>query len=133
MNNNLKKIIERSGLDVDNLNTNDFNNFIKEFIDECIVVMSEKDYHGEWLGEEIKNHFNINTIRLPANDLTGFLIKEFGGEIIFRVYNNDKTFIDYNIAHNDLEVKILSKDAYIYKNGDNYILDYSPEVLDISK
>jgi hypothetical protein len=33
--------------------------FAKLIVEECIEVMSRNDYHGEWLGEKIKEHFGI--------------------------------------------------------------------------
>lgn len=35
--------------------------FAKLIIQESIKVMMEHDYHGEWLGEKIKEHFGINS------------------------------------------------------------------------
>ena len=33
--------------------------FARLIIEESIRVMKEHDYHGEWLGEKIKEHFGI--------------------------------------------------------------------------
>ena len=33
--------------------------FTNLIIQECISVMVENGYHGEWLGEKIKEHFGI--------------------------------------------------------------------------
>jgi hypothetical protein len=131
MNKNLQKVLDRAELNIDSIDRNSFDRFVKEFINECIYVMSDNDYHGEWLGEQIKSHFNIETLRLPAKNLSGILIRGVDGEMIFRVYNNDETFLDYSIAHSDLEVRIISDDATLYHSGSNYVLDYSPEVLGI--
>jgi len=38
----------------------DYVKFANLIIEESITVMVEKDYHGEWLGEEIKKHFKLN-------------------------------------------------------------------------
>lgn len=39
--------------------------FIEKFsellINESIKVMTENDYHGEWLGEKLKEYFGIKT------------------------------------------------------------------------
>jgi hypothetical protein len=34
--------------------------FVKLLIDESITVMTQHDYHGEWLGEKLKQHFSFN-------------------------------------------------------------------------
>lgn len=36
-----------------------FQKYSEMLIKECISVMVENDYHGEWLGEKIKEHFGI--------------------------------------------------------------------------
>jgi len=33
--------------------------FVEDIINESINVMTQHDYHGEWLGEKIKEHFGI--------------------------------------------------------------------------
>jgi hypothetical protein len=33
--------------------------FVKLFLDECIEVMMKNDYHGEWLGEKLKEHYGF--------------------------------------------------------------------------
>ncbi len=33
--------------------------FARLIIQESIKVMMEHDYHGEWLGEKIKEHFGV--------------------------------------------------------------------------
>lgn len=33
--------------------------FAELLLEESIQVMMQNDYHGEWLGEKIKEHFNI--------------------------------------------------------------------------
>ena len=36
-----------------------FEMFANLIIKECIKVMMENDYHGEWLGEKVKQHFEV--------------------------------------------------------------------------
>ena len=38
-----------------------FEKYSEMLIQECISVMVENDYHGEWLGEKIKEHFGIES------------------------------------------------------------------------
>ena len=33
--------------------------FAKVLIEESIKIMKENDYHGEWLGEKLKEHFGV--------------------------------------------------------------------------
>jgi|GEM_PF-5501973 len=33
--------------------------FAERVVEECIDVMKQNDYHGEWLGEKVKEHFGI--------------------------------------------------------------------------
>ena len=37
-----------------------FEKFAELIIRESIKVMVKNDYHGEWLGEKVKEHFGIN-------------------------------------------------------------------------
>ena len=69
---------------------------------------------------------------ISANKTKGSLLIT-NDEVIFRVYNKDKSFIDYNIFHNDLQIVIEDFDAYFYSDGENNILDHSPETLGIKK
>ena len=66
-------------------------------------------------------------------NLRGFLCKSFEDNFFFRTYNEDGSFVDYEICHSDLEIQILDKDAYIYtRDGKSYI-DYSPKTLGTEK
>lgn len=130
MNINLKNLITQSNFVFDQAEQENFDKFINNFVNECICVMTEKDYHGEWLGEQIKLHFGLDKITLPAKNLEGFLIKIAGTDkMMFRVYNHDHSFQDYDIAHLDLEIKILSDDACIRQSGNSAVIDYSSDVL----
>lgn len=66
----------------------------------------------------------------PAKGIRGILIRVGDGHV-FRVYNKDFTFIDYDILHYDLEIRILEDDAYFYNNELGQYLDYEP--IDESK
>jgi len=35
--------------------------FAELIVRECIDVMKQNDYHGEWLGERIKEHFGVES------------------------------------------------------------------------
>jgi hypothetical protein len=41
----------------------EFKRFAELIINESIKVMMANDYHGEWLGQKIKEHFGVDTIK----------------------------------------------------------------------
>ena len=57
--------------------------------------------------------------------------KYFGtSEYFFRVYDDDGTFADYDLRHDDLNVTIdIDSFASFYNAGDRGVLDHSPSVL----
>lgn len=67
-----------------------------------------------------------------ANGVTGCLLPGFRADSagVFRVYDKDGTFIDYDLYHSDLTVTINDTDAYFYTtdSGETY-LDHSPKTL----
>lgn len=129
MNTNIQKILETTRLNLTEEQKRSFEVFVREFIDQSVEVMCKNDYHGEWLGEKIRDHFGITESARSADGQKGFLIRTIDGELLFRVYDEDGEFIDYRITHEDLEVTITDKHAYLYRRGDSYLLDYSPDVL----
>jgi len=66
---------------------------------------------------------------IPAKGTKGFLISTKAGDFLFRVYDQDHTFIDYRIYINDVEIEITDDDAFFYKIDSKNILDYSPQTL----
>ncbi len=69
-------------------------------------------------------------ISKPANGVSGHLLQTFtDGPVVFRVYNADKTFVDYDLLHCDLCVTIVDEDAYFYNSETRQILDHSPATL----
>ena len=65
-----------------------------------------------------------------ADKTTGYLIR-VGDGLMFRVYNEDQTFTDYDIYHYDMCVTINDPDAYFYKDENTHYIDYSPQTLGI--
>ena len=61
-----------------------------------------------------------------AEGTRGFLLYIMNNVYVFRVYNEDHTFTDYDLLHSDLEVTINGDDAtfYEFEDGRN-ILDHS--------
>jgi hypothetical protein len=132
MNENIKRILEKSNLHIDPEQEKSFEQFIQNFLSESIDVMCEKDYHGEWLGEQLFDHFGLLAEGKSAADVEGFLIKTIDGETLFRLYDELGDFCDYTIAHQDLKIKIVDTEAYFYHRGEDHVLDYSPKILGIS-
>jgi len=66
--------------------------------------------------------------RVPATGAEGYILRSFDGhgQLVFRVYHDHGEFIDYDIDHTELKVKITDEDAYFY--GDK-VLDHAPETL----
>ena len=73
----------------------------------------------------------MNKIRSTqsAKGMKGFIIRVLDS-YVFRVYNEDFTFLDYDILHYDLEIQILD-DAVLYRSEFGNYLDYTP--IDESK
>lgn len=68
---------------------------------------------------------------VPAKNTTGFILWT-GENYFFRVYQEDGKFADFDIHHCDLEVNIVSDDAYFYPPNSvisNGNLDYDPGTL----
>ena len=66
----------------------------------------------------------------PAKGVKGYIIRVLDS-YVFRVYAEDYTFLDYDILHHDLEIKILEDDAHLYRSEFGNYLDYPP--IDESK
>ena len=48
---------------------------------------------------------------------------------MFRVYDDNRNFVDYDLRHSDLTVTITDADAFFYRDKDNDRLDHSPATL----
>lgn len=68
-----------------------------------------------------------------ANGVKGCLIRCIGDQnlkldrYLFRVYDDEYGFIDYEISHHDIELVIDDHSAAFRKIGGKYYLDYVPE------
>jgi hypothetical protein len=64
----------------------------------------------------------------------GVLIRTLDHRMVFRIYDKNEHFTDYEIRHDDLSVTIDADAlAAFYKIGEHHILDHSPEVLGLKK
>lgn len=67
-----------------------------------------------------------------ANGVVGDLIYCHATKnYVFRVYDQNYNFTDYDIVHNDLRVKIIDPDAHLYERNGVCELDHSPATLGI--
>ncbi len=55
--------------------------------------------------------WKLNMKPKRIQSLKGFLCKSLENKFFFRTYNEDGTYIDYEICHSDLEIQILDPDA----------------------
>ena len=65
-----------------------------------------------------------------ANGVEGHLIYTLNGKYMFRVYDAEHNFVDYDLQHNDLCVTICDEDAYFYLNS---VLDHAPSTLGVEE
>ena len=69
-----------------------------------------------------------------AEGTRGFLLYAMNNVYVFRVYNEDHTFTDYDLIHSDLEVTINGDDATFYEFEDGTAaLDHSYEMSNIEE
>ena len=66
----------------------------------------------------------------PANGVTGHLLR-LGYNVVFRVYDENHQFTDYDLTHSDLCVTITDEDATFYLDAFFPKLDHNPETLGI--
>jgi len=66
-----------------------------------------------------------------ANGVRGHLLNLVDGNVVFRVYDAEHNFVDYDLHHSDLCVTITDPDAYFYRRDDKDILDHAPMTLGI--
>lgn len=68
-----------------------------------------------------------------ALGVKGFIIRGTDGEMYFRVYNEHKNFVDYEITNYDFEVVIIDKDAALLTTRAGNFLDYTPASMNVVK
>jgi len=62
----------------------------------------------------------------------GVLLRTLDGNVVFRVYGPDHSFVDFDVDHSDLSVTITDSDAYFYQHPDGRLsLDHAPQTLGI--
>lgn len=70
----------------------------------------------------------------PAIGVRGMLIRSaFDNQILFRVYDHEHNFVDYDITNYDCEVVIIDPSAALVRNSAGDFLDYTAESMSVSK
>ena len=67
-----------------------------------------------------------------ANGVSGHLLRLGNGDVVFRVYDQDHNFVDYDLAHRDLTVTIHDADAFFYRDEYRDVLDHAPATLGLA-
>lgn len=69
-----------------------------------------------------------------AIGVRGMLIRSaFNDQILFRVYDHEHNFVDYEITNHDCEVVIIDPSAALIRNDAGDFLDYTEESMQVSK
>jgi hypothetical protein len=66
-----------------------------------------------------------------ADGQEGLLIWCGGDRYVFRIYNEVHDFVDYDLRHSDMRVKIIDSDAFFYSDEKGDCIDHSPDTLGI--
>jgi hypothetical protein len=65
-----------------------------------------------------------------ADGAEGYLIWCGGDRYVFRIYSDaPHDFVDYDLRHCDMKVRIIEPDAFFYRDGDLNQIDHSPDTL----
>lgn len=67
-----------------------------------------------------------------AIGVRGVLIRTMD-EVVFRVYDQNHDFVDYEITNHDCEVVIIDPHAALIRNQAGDFLDYTSESMQIAK
>lgn len=69
-----------------------------------------------------------------AIGVRGMLIRSgFDNQILFRVYDQEHNFVDYEITNHDCEVVIIDPSAALIRNEAGDFLDYTAEAMGHAK
>jgi hypothetical protein len=66
-----------------------------------------------------------------ADGREGYLIWCGGDRYVFRIYNEVHDFVDYDLRHCDMKIKIIESDAYFYTDEKGSCIDHAPATLGI--
>jgi hypothetical protein len=65
----------------------------------------------------------------PAKGTYGMLLVSGAGDRYFLRVRHGTEFLDYRLAHSDVEIRIVDNDAFFYRAGDDLWLDHAPKSL----
>jgi len=67
-----------------------------------------------------------------ADGQEGYLIWCGGDRYVFRIYSDaPHEFVDYDLRHSDMRVRIVDSDAFSYTDDKGACIDHSPATLGI--
>jgi len=65
-----------------------------------------------------------------ADGREGYLIWCGGDRYVFRIYSDaPDDFVDYDLRHTDMKVRIVDSDAFFYTDEQGSSIDHSPATL----
>jgi hypothetical protein len=68
-----------------------------------------------------------------ADGQEGYLIWCGGDRYVFRIYKEaPNDFVDYDLRHSDMRVRIVDSDAFFYTDEQGACIDHSPDTLGIN-
>ena len=68
----------------------------------------------------------------PADGAEGYLIWCGGDRYVFRIYSNaPHDFVDYDLRHTDMRIKIVDSDAFFYSDDKGDLIDHAPATVGI--
>ena len=74
----------------------------------------------------------VGNVKIESADgQEGYLIWCGGDRYVVRIYNEVHDFVDYDICHTDMRVKIMDSDAFFYTRDKDTWVDHSPDTLGI--
>jgi hypothetical protein len=72
----------------------------------------------------------VGNVKIESADgREGYLIWCGGDRYVFRIYNETHEFVDYDLRHSDMRVRITDSDAFFYTDGAGARVDHSPATL----
>lgn len=67
-----------------------------------------------------------------ADGAEGYLIWCGGDRYVFRIYSSaPHDFVDYDLRHTDMRIKIVDSDAFFYSDDKGDLIDHAPATLGI--
>lgn len=75
----------------------------------------------------------IDNTETRAIGARGFLIRTVDDDVVFRVYDTDHNFVDYEITNHDCEIVIIDPHAAFHRNNAGDFLDYTSESMEVTK